>query len=149
VPEIAHEAEIDCDAERIFDLIADFGGQARWLRKSSAYRGTLDISSDPVTLGTTYREPGPLGVRNGEVAEFERPAKLAFHQPMTMRFGLGTVEIMMRYALTAQGERTHVRRAVTFEFPGLLKPVGPVAALLFKRESGRTLRALKSYADGL
>lgn len=149
MPEIAHEAEIDCDAERIFGLITDFGGQDRWLRKSSSYRGTLEISSDPVTLGTTYREPGPLGVRNGEVVEFERPTKLAFHQPMTMRFGLGTVEIVMRYALTPQGERTHVRRAVAIEVPGLLKPFGPVVVLAFKRESGRTLRALKSYADGL
>ena len=59
--ELPSEAEIHCAADRIFDLIIDFDGQRRWLAQSSAFRGTVDISSDPVALGTTYREPGPLG----------------------------------------------------------------------------------------
>jgi uncharacterized protein YndB with AHSA1/START domain len=65
-------ADIRCPAEKIFDVITDFDGQDRWLAKSSAFRGTTAISSGPVTLGTTYVEPGPFGVRNGKVTEFER-----------------------------------------------------------------------------
>jgi hypothetical protein len=80
--EIAAEADIRCAAEQIFDLIIDFRGQDRWLTRSSAYHGTLEVSSDPVTLGTTYREPGPFGVRNGRVTEFERPTAITFHQPI-------------------------------------------------------------------
>jgi hypothetical protein len=38
-----------------------------------------------VTLGTTYCEPGPFGARNGTVTEFERPTKITFRQPMTMK----------------------------------------------------------------
>ena len=87
--ELPCDAEIACSAETIFDLVVDFGGQERWLGQSSAVRGTHEISSDPVVLGTTYREPGPLGVRNGEVVEFQRPTRVAFHQPMTARLKAG------------------------------------------------------------
>ncbi len=98
--EIPAAADIRCAAEKIFDVIVDFRGQDRWLTSSSAYHGTLEVSSDPVTLGTTYREPGPFGVRNGRVTEFERPTAITFHQPMTMRPHAGTVDVVMRYTLT-------------------------------------------------
>ncbi|HEY5986648.1 MAG TPA: SRPBCC family protein [Streptosporangiaceae bacterium] len=91
--EIASEADIRCTAEKIFDVITDFRGQDRWLTQSSAFHGTTEISSNPVTLGTTYREPGPFGVRDGQVTEFERPTKVAFHQPMTMRLHAGIVDV--------------------------------------------------------
>src|SRR5713226_6602920 len=111
--EMPSQADIHCPAEKIFDLITDFRGQERWLGKSSAFHGTDEISSNPVTLGTTYREPGPFGVRNGTVTECERPAKITFHQPMTMKFGLGIVDVTTRYELTPGTTTTHVRRAVT------------------------------------
>ena len=60
-----------------------------------------------MTLGTTYREPGPLGVRHGTVTEFERPTKITFHQPMAMALHSGTVDVTVRYTLapTAQSNR--------------------------------------------
>jgi uncharacterized protein YndB with AHSA1/START domain len=146
--DIPSEAEIGADAETIFDLIIDFRGQGRWLTRSSAFHGTEEISSDSVALGTTYREPGPLGVRNGEVTEFERPTRLTFHQPMTIRFGLGTVEVTLRYTLTPGLGSTHVRRVVTIDVPWPLKLFQPVVAHAFRVESGRTLIALKAYVDG-
>lgn len=76
--DIPSEADIQCSAEKIFDLIIDFRGQDRWLPPSSAFHGTTEVSADPVTLGTTYREPGPFGVRNGTVTEFERPGRSPF-----------------------------------------------------------------------
>jgi uncharacterized protein YndB with AHSA1/START domain len=147
--EIPDQADIGCPAETIFDLITDFKGQDRWLSRSSAFRGTTAISSDPVVLGTTYREPGPLGVRNGTVTEFERPAKITFHQPMTMRLHTGTVDITLRYTLTPAGGSTHVTRVVTIGIPRSLKVIEPVIIRAFRAESGRTLLALKAYADSL
>jgi uncharacterized protein YndB with AHSA1/START domain len=149
VPEIPSQADIQCQAEKIFDLIIDFKGQDRWLTKSSAFRGTSEISSDPVTLGTTYREPGPFGVRNGTVTEFERPTKITFHQPMTMRLHAGTVDVTLRYTLTPDGESTRVTRVVTIEVPWSLRLIQPVLVRAFRVESGRTLVALKAYADKL
>jgi len=151
MPVIPAEADIRCPAEQIFDVIIDFRGQDRWLAKSSAFRGTTEISSDPVALGTTYREPGPFGVRNGTVTEFERPAKITFHQPMTLRLHAGTVDVTLRYTLTpgSAAGKTHVARVVTLTIPPSLRLVQPVLVRAFRTESGRTLRALKSYADTL
>jgi uncharacterized protein YndB with AHSA1/START domain len=147
--EIPAQADIGCPADTIFDLIADFKGQDRWLTTSSAFRGTTAISSDPVVLGTTYTEPGPFGVRHGTVTEFERPAKITFHQPMTMRLQAGTVDITLRYTLTPAGGSTHVTRVVTIDIPWSLKVIQPVIIRAFRVESGRTLLALKAYADNL
>ena len=147
--EMPAEADIHCSAERIFDLIVDFRGQDRWLTKSSAFRGTVDVSSNPVTLGATYREPGPLGVRHGTVTEFQRPTSIVFHQPMTLRFGVGTVDVVMRYALTPRETATHVARTVTLGIPPSLRPLKPALVGAFQMESGRTLRALKRCADWL
>jgi uncharacterized protein YndB with AHSA1/START domain len=145
--EIAAEADIRSPAEKIFDLIIDFRGQDRWLTPSSAYHGTLEISSDPVTLGTTYREPGPFGVRHGRVTEFERPTAITFRQPMTMRLHAGTVDVVLRYTLTPRDGLTRVRRVVTVGIPWSLKLAQPVLVRAFRTESSRTLLALKAYAD--
>jgi len=147
--EISAEANILCDADAIFGVITDLEGQDRWLTKSSSFRGTSAISENPVTLGSTYREPGPLGVRKGEVTEFDRPGSIAFHQPMTLRFGLGTIDVLMRYTLDQGTESTHVTRAVSFQIPRHLKPIEPIVKLAFSVESARTLFALKAYADTL
>lgn len=146
---IPAEADIRCPAEKIFDVISDLRGQDRWLTPSSAYHGTLETSSDPVTLGTTYREPGPFGVRHGQVTEFDRPTAITFHQPMTMRLHAGTVDVVMRYTLTPADGLTHVRRVVTLGIPWSLKLVQPVLIREFRTESTRTLLALKAYADTL
>jgi uncharacterized protein YndB with AHSA1/START domain len=149
MPVIPAGADIRCPAEKIFDLIIDFRGQDRWLTTSSAFHGTSEISSDPVALGTTYREPGPFGVRNGTVTELERPARVTFHQPMTMRLHAGTVDVTLRYTLTPGSAATHVARVVTITVPWRLKPVQPVLVRAFRTESTRTLMALKAYADTL
>ncbi len=147
--EIACAADIGCSAERIFDVITDFGHQDRWLGRSSAFHGTTRVSCDPVTLGTTYREPGPFGVRNGRVTEFERPRRITFHQPMTMRLHAGTVDVVMRYTLTPGTGSTHVSRVVTLGIPWSLRLIQPVLIRQFRTESTRTLLALKAYADAL
>jgi len=147
--EMPSEADIHCPAEKVFDLIADFGGQDRWLKQSSSFKGTHDVSSNVVALGTTYREPGPFGVRNGTVTEFQRPAKITFHQPMTMKFGLGIVDVTVRITLTPRAASTNVKRVVTIGIPWQLRLFQPVLVREFRAESTRTLLALKAYADEL
>lgn len=146
--EIASEADVQRSAESIFDVIVDFRGQERWLAKSSVFRGTSEISSDPVTLGTTYREAGPAGVRNGTVTELERPTRLACQQPLTMPLHVATVAVTLRYTLTPTGsESTHIKRVVTLGVPWSLKLFQPLLVRVFRRESQRTLLALKAYAE--
>lgn len=148
--ELPCEAEVRCSAERIFDVITDLGGQDRWLGSSSAFRGTVDLSANPVELGTTYGEPGPLGVRHGTVTEFEPPTRIVFHQPMTLRLHLGTIDVLMGYTLTPQGAAsTLVRRSVRLGIPLTLRAFQPVLLAAFRHESRRTLLALKAYGDTL
>ncbi|HTW85372.1 MAG TPA: SRPBCC family protein [Candidatus Sulfotelmatobacter sp.] len=147
--DIPADAVIRAPAESIFAVIVDVDGQSRWLTKSSSFRGTTAVSSNQFALGTTYREPGPLGVRNGRVVEYERPTRIAFHQPMTLRFGLGTIDVTMRYTLEPGPQATtHVRRLVTIGIPRSLRLLRPVIVREFRAESARTLRALKAYCDG-
>jgi uncharacterized protein YndB with AHSA1/START domain len=147
VPVVRSEADIYCPAEKIFDVITDFKAQDRWLPTSSSFRGTTGISANPVTLGTTYWEPGPFGVRNGTVTEFERPTRITFHQPMTMRLHAGTVDVTMRYVLAPGPGSTRVSRTVTLGIPRSLRLFQPVLVRAFRMESARTLLALKAYAD--
>jgi Polyketide cyclase / dehydrase and lipid transport len=147
--EIRFEADIQCSAEEIFDVIADFGGQDRWLSESSAYRGTSDISDNPVVLGTSYRELVPLGVRNGSVTEFERPTNIAFDEPMTMKLKSGVVALTVRYTLVSAADSTHVTRTIAVGVPGRLTLFRPFIMRAVRVESERTLEALKGYADTL
>src|SRR3954468_17195033 len=136
---LACDADITCSAERVFAVITDLRGQDGWLSQSAAFKGTHDISAGPVAVGTTYREPGPLGVRNGVVTEFERPTAVTFHQPMTLKFGLGVLDITLGYTLTPTGPAsTHVRRVCQLTLPAHLKLFTPVFVRAFRAESGRT-----------
>lgn len=144
--ELKLDADIDGPAERIFGLITDFGGQDRWLPRSSSFRGTTMLSDGPVTLGSRYRESGPFGVRNGTVTEFQPPAKVTFHQPMTLRLHAGTIDVTVVYTLTPAAGLTRLTRIVTLEIPRSLRLVQPVLIRAFRKESTRTLLALKAHA---
>lgn len=141
------DVDIDGPAEKIFDLIIDFGGQDRWLPRSSYFRGTTLLSGGPVTLGTRYRESDPFGIRNGTVTEFEPRAKVTFHQPMTLRLHAGTIDVTVAYTLTPTTGLTHVTRIVTLEIPRSLRLVQPVLIRAFRKESTRTVLALKAHVD--
>jgi uncharacterized protein YndB with AHSA1/START domain len=145
--DIAREADDACPADRVFDLITDLGGQDRWLTQSSSFKGTTDFSTERAQLGTTYSEPGPLGVRNGVVTEFEPPTRITFHQPMTVKFGAGVLDVTVRYVLTPTGAGTHVHRVATLGVPRHLVFLRPVVVRATRIESSRTLAALTGYAD--
>ena len=102
-------------------------------------------------LGTTYREPGPFGVRNGVVTEFHRPTAITFRQPMTLRLGAGMVDAVLRYTLTPRRRPgvTHVARLVTITVPPRLRLLQPVLVRAFRTKSTCTLMVLKAHCDTL
>jgi uncharacterized protein YndB with AHSA1/START domain len=148
--EIQYETEVYCAAEKVFDAIVDLAGYDRWLPASKVYLGITDVSTDPVTLGTTYVESCRQGVRHGTIAEFEPPTHVVFHQPMTIkpRF-LGIIDILVRYTLTPAADSTHVCRLSTPTIPWQLKLAQPLILRDTRAENKRTLRALKTFADSL
>ena len=148
IVEIPLQAEVRCPAEQIFDVIADLAGQHRWLAQSTAFRGTVDVSDNPVRLGSTYREPSPQGVRHGEVTEFDPPVRITFHQPMELR-PFGRIDIVQRCTLEPRGDSALVRRVATLGIPAYLRPLARYIASTTARESERTLTALKTYCETL
>lgn len=148
IVEIPLQAEVQCSAERIFEVIADLNGQDRWLDRSTVFRGTVDVSDNPVRLGSTYREPSPQGVRHGEVTEFEPPVKITFHHPLNVR-PFGRIDFVQRYTLEPLGDSTSVRRVSVVGIPAYLRPAARIIVRTTTRESGRTLTALKAYCESL
>jgi uncharacterized protein YndB with AHSA1/START domain len=144
--ELQFQTEVRCSPERIFELVTDLEGQWRWLPHSSAFQGTEEISENPAVLGTTYREPGRLGVRLGEVTEYDPPTRVTFHQPMKLRLG-GSIEITMRYVLEADGGTTNVCRRLSLGLPPVMRPFTPLMMRVFRIENERTLAALKAHAE--
>ena len=140
--------DVQAPAEKVFEAIVDLRGYGRWLDSSADYGGTIDVSDDPVTEGTTYAEPSRLGVRRGTVTEFRAPELVTFDQPMTLRPRLfGEIDIRVSYTLTSVAGGVRVERAVMVTLPWVLRPVGPVVLARFRRESGRTMQALKAFVE--
>jgi uncharacterized protein YndB with AHSA1/START domain len=146
--QIRQQASIAASIETIFAAVVDLRGYDRWLTRSSEFPGITEISAEPIALGTTWSERGPTGVRHGTVIEFDAPVGVTFHQPMTMspRF-LGVIDITVSLTLTPQSTSVLVRRTVTVGIPWPLKVVQPFVVRRFRAESGRTLLALKRFAE--
>lgn len=147
--QIRQNAEIRAPAVDIFAAIIDLPGYNRWLPESSAFKGTTEVSTNPVRLGTTYIEPGPSGVRYGQVTEFEEPTKVTFHHPMTLKpLFLGiTIDVTVSITIRQEGAVSHVDRVVSLDIPWLLRLIQSVVIKAFQKESSRTLVTLKSYVE--
>jgi uncharacterized protein YndB with AHSA1/START domain len=147
--ELHLEVDVAAPAETVFDMLADVRRYGEWLDESASYRGTAEVRPDgPIAEGSTYVEPERRGVRRGTVTEFERPTRLTFHQPMTLKPKLaGVIDITVRYTLTPREDSVHVDRDVTIGLPWSLKLVQPVVARQFRTESQRTMDELKAYLE--
>jgi uncharacterized protein YndB with AHSA1/START domain len=142
------EKDIRGSAEAVFDTIVDLRGYGRWLGSSTEYSGTAEISDDPVKAGTTYVEPSPSGVRRGTVTELDRPARVTFHQPMTLKPAfLGVIDIHVTYTLTPGAGGVHLRRVVALGLGPPMRLLRPVVVPRFRKESERTMRALKEFVE--
>jgi uncharacterized protein YndB with AHSA1/START domain len=142
------ETDIAASAERVFALLADLRGYDRWLPGSQAFHGTVAISGGPISVGTTYVEPGPLGTRHGLVTEMDRPTRLAFEQPMTLkpRF-TGVIGIKLVHRLTPNGASVHLSRELELTPRGPIRLVMPFVKRMFRAENDRMMRTLKAYAE--
>jgi uncharacterized protein YndB with AHSA1/START domain len=145
---IEQEIHVASAAATVFAAIIDLPGYSRWLATSKAYPGTTEISSDPITLGTTYVEATPTGIRHGIITELEAPTRVAFHQPMRMRPRfLGTIDITVRYTLIPAQSGVRLHRAVSLTLPVPLRLVRPFVVRQFRTEINRTMLALKAFVE--
>jgi uncharacterized protein YndB with AHSA1/START domain len=138
----------------VFTTLTDLPSYPTWLPHSSSFKGTTQVSETPVKLGTTYLEPGPAGLRKGEIVEFEEPVKVMFHQPMSLKpYWLGLViDIRVEMKLHEEGEgegvKTVLERDVFLKYPVLLWPFKALLDREFRGESWRTMECLKRFLEG-
>lgn len=147
--QIRQHAEIRASAVEVFAVIIDLPEYNRWLPESRAFKGTTEVSTNPVRLGTTYIERSPDGVRYGQVTEFEEPTKVTFHHPMTLKphfLGI-TIDVTVSIAIRQEDAVSHVDRVVSIDIPASLWLIQSVVIKAFRKESGRTLATLKSYVE--
>src|SRR5262249_60508994 len=100
----------------------------RWLPGSSAFGGTVSVTPYPVRLGTTYLDAGPIE-KPGEVTEFDRPRRIAFHHTVQIRNPIKLdVDARIRYVFEASQGGTAVLRELdlSWDLPGPLKLLTPV-----------------------
>jgi uncharacterized protein YndB with AHSA1/START domain len=148
MPIMSMTTEIRRPAAEVFEVITDLRGYGRWLGSSADYGGTTEISDDPVTAGTTYVEPSRVGVRRGTVTEFRAPELVTFDQPMTLRPKVfGVIDIQVTYSLIPVEDGVRLERVVTVALPWQAKLVAPLVLARFRRESVRTVQALKVFAE--
>lgn len=146
--ELRFEADIRATPEAVFDAVVDLRGYGRWLPNSKAYPGTTEVSDGPVGLGTSYTESAASGVRHGEITVFERPTRVTFRQPMTMKPALlGVIDIEVAYSFVPTPDGTHVERMVTMKLPAALVLARPIVVGQFRAEIERTMAALKTHLE--
>lgn len=120
----------------------------RWLPRSAAFKGTTEISAGPIAVGTTYVERGPLGIRHGRLTELERPTRLNFEQPMTMRPRLfGVIGIRVFHTLTPGIDSVHLLRRIELSPQGLVKLAVPLVLNTFRAENQRMIAILQKFAE--
>jgi uncharacterized protein YndB with AHSA1/START domain len=146
------EITIAAPRSKVFAVLTDLPAFSEWLPQSSAFKGTTSVSESPVKLGTTYLEPGPVGLRKGEVVEFEEPSKVTFHQPMSMKpYFLGIVlDVRVEMVLKeGEGGGTILERNVKLGYPAVFRPFKGLVDEEFRKESWRTMELLKKHAESL
>lgn len=140
------EITINRPPAAVFDLIADFNGYARWLKPSSLYQRLLEISENPVKLGTRYTDKGTSTVMQGRVTVYEPPTRISFQQDthyqlLGLPAGLG---VTINYTLRGGGNSTYMQRDVTVETHGLLKVAHPIIINSTHAENERILQAMRA-----
>ena len=122
----------------------------RWLSDSSVFGGTVDVTPNPVRLGTTYLDAGPVQ-KPGSVTEYDRPNHLSFHHTVQLRrCPLNTdVDARIRYTFDPKEGGTFVDRrlVLTFNLQGISRLALPLLLYAFRKENNRTLAALKRYIE--
>jgi Polyketide cyclase / dehydrase and lipid transport len=146
--DLSWESDIAADADEVFSLLVELRDYHRWLPRSSAYHGTMEISDGPIRLGTTYVEPGPLGTRFGRITKLIRPTALDFEQPMTMRPSfLGVIDICLFHTISPRANAAHLVRRLVLSPRGPVKLATPLVVRAFKAENERMIQALKTFAE--
>jgi hypothetical protein len=144
------ETWIDSQPDLIFDVLIDLRSYDEWLPDSAVFRGTTAISRGAIGPGTTYIESSPWGIRRGQVVDMDRPVRISYHQPMTLRHvWMGTIDIHVDDLLTPVNTGTLVKQGLSLDIQGPARVFGSSIASSFVTEIKRMQAQLKAYVEGM
>ena len=140
------DLEIARPPAAIFDALTRLGALRERIGTSGTYGGTVDVSHDPVRLGSTYVDRTPIGRLRGEVRELEADRRVVFQQA-TER---GDLDVRITYQLEPAPSGTRLLRTGEITTRRWLAIVHPIVLWTTRAENRRTMRSLKAAieADG-
>ena len=127
----------------VFDALTRLGLLQARIESSSTYRGTVEVSDDPVRAGSTYVDRTPIGRLRGEVLELEADRRVVFRQA-TAR---GDLDVRITYDLEPTSGGTRLVRTGEITTRGLLALVHPIVVWRTRVENRRTMDRLKASLE--
>ena len=127
----------------VFDALTRLGQLRGRIESSSTYRGTVDVSDDPVRVGSTYVDRTPIGRLRGEVLALEEGRRVVFRQA-TAR---GDLDVRIAYDLEPTPDGTRLVRTGEITTRRWLALVHPVVVWTTRAENRRTMDRLKASLE--
>ena len=127
----------------VYEALTSLGQLRVRLDTSSTYRGTVEVSDDPVRVGSTYVDRTPLGELHGEVLELEPDRRVVFRQATARR----DLDIRITYALEPVAGGTRLVRTGVITTRGWLGAVHPLVVWATRAENRRTMAAIKTSLE--
>jgi uncharacterized protein YndB with AHSA1/START domain len=112
------------------------------MHRTGLFRRCALTSPGPVRKGTKHLDSTRMGTFQGEVADFEPPARIAFDETLRW-FGSPMTRARTGYVLESDGNATVVHHLALGELYGWMRFMKPAAAGLARVERTRTLSSLK------
>lgn len=127
----------------IFDALTRLGTLRDRIGASGTYVGTVDVSHDPVRVGSTYVDRTPIGRLRGEVLELEAGRSVVFRQALPS----GALDVRITYRLEASARGTRLIRTGEITTRRWLAVAHPVVVWMTRRENARTMERLKATLE--
>ncbi|HJP70192.1 MAG TPA: SRPBCC family protein [Candidatus Limnocylindria bacterium] len=137
------DLEIARPPAEVFAALTHLGVLGGQIGSSTTYRGTVEVSDDPVRAGSTYVDRTPIGRLRGEVVELEPDRRIVFRQGTED----GRFDVRITYELEPSAAGTRLVRSGEIATRGWLAVVHPIVVWSTGAENRRTMASLKSSLE--
>jgi len=137
------DLEIARPPRAVFDALTRLGALRGRIGTSGTYAGTIDVSDDPVRVGSTYVDRTPIGRLRGEVLELEADRHVVFRQATARR----DLDVRITYDLEPAPNGTRLVRTGEITTRRWLAIVHPIVVWTTRAENRRTMESLKTSLE--
>ncbi len=127
----------------VYDALTRLDRMRGLIETSSTYRGTVDVSDDPLRVGSTYVDRTSIGRFHGQVLELEPNRRVVFRQVTTRN----DLDITITYVLEPTEHGTRLVRTGEITTRRWLVAVHPIVVRATRAENRRTMEGLKASLE--